>query len=143
MKGLAPRLHLRLLRQSRWRVAVVGALVVGIILACLSAGAYVAVRKGVYAHLHERLERAARRYGDPSLTPGYLIVDERGHPLPELPDTEGRESGAQGFRIVSNPHLGALAVLQLPTHGGGLRSSPLRHRRNSGRSRCSSRCSLP
>ncbi|HLW61448.1 MAG TPA: HAMP domain-containing sensor histidine kinase [bacterium] len=121
MKGLAPHVHLRLLRRSRWRVAVVGALVVGIILAWLSAGAYVVARKGVYAHLHERLERAVRRYGDPSLTPGSLIVDERGRPLPDLAVTEGWETGGQGFRIVSTPQLGALAVLQLPTRGSGLR----------------------
>jgi signal transduction histidine kinase len=121
VNGLAPYLHRRLLRRSRWRVAALGALVVMVVLAALSAGAYIVVRNGMYARLYWRLEQAADRIEGPSASLAYLIIDERGHPLLESSSPSSLNSGAQGFRIVSDPELGALAILRLRSSTGELR----------------------
>ena len=121
MNGLAPYLHRRLLRRSRWRVATLGALVVMVVLAALSAGAYTLARIGVYAHLHERLDRAADRMAGRSAPFAYLVIDERGHPLLESAFPSSLNHGDQGFGIVNDPELGALAILRLRSSTGELR----------------------
>jgi signal transduction histidine kinase len=118
MNGLAPYLHRRLLRRSRWRVATLGALVVVVVLGVLSAGAYIVARNGMYARLYWRLERAAERIEGTSASLAYLIIDERGHPLFKSSSPSGLNGGEQGFRIVSDPELGALAILRLRSSTG-------------------------
>jgi signal transduction histidine kinase len=116
--GGTPRAPLpgRLLRRSRWRVAVAGALAATILLALLSAGAYILARRAIYGSLQERLESAAVRDADDQ---GPLIVDERGQIVPgSLP--EGA-SGGEAFHIISDAELGALAVLRLPPNVPGPR----------------------
>jgi signal transduction histidine kinase len=121
VNGFAPYLHRRLLRRSRWRVAILGALVVMVVLAALSSGAYIVARNAMYARLYWRLERAADRIEGPSAALTYLVIDERGHPLLESSSPSTLNSGAQGFRIVSDPELGPLAILRLRSSTGGLR----------------------
>jgi len=120
MTQLAPSGHPRLLRRSRWRVAVLGALVVAGVLAALSACAYVAVRSATYAHLAERLERAASRATDVPRTSGYLVVDERGRPLLGTPEPADADESRDGLRIVTDSRLGSFAVLRVPSAGGSL-----------------------
>jgi len=115
VSGLAPSVHLVLLRRSRWRVALLGALVVTGVLAVLSAGAYVVVRDAMYARLYDRLERAA----DADEHPGYRVVDERGRPLLAA-SPRGGDEAREGFHIVNDPRLGALAVLSVQAGGGVL-----------------------
>jgi signal transduction histidine kinase len=121
LNSLAPYLHRRLLKRSRWRVATLGALVVMVVLAALSAGAYILARDGVYAHLHERLGRAADRMEGRPASLAYLIIDERGHPLLESASPSSLNRGEQGFGIVDDPELGALAILRLRASTGELR----------------------
>jgi len=120
MNQLAPSGHPRLLRRSRWRVAVLGALVVAGVLALLSTCAYVVVRSATYAHLSERLEHAAvRATGVPGAS-GYLVIDERGRPLLETPELVDADESRDGLRIITDPRLGSLAVLRVPSAGGTL-----------------------
>ncbi|HLN13795.1 MAG TPA: HAMP domain-containing sensor histidine kinase [bacterium] len=120
MNQLAPSGHPRLLRRSRWRVAVLGALVVAGVLALLSACAYVVVRSATYAHLSERLEHAAVRATEVPGASGYLVIDERGRPLLETPELVDADESRDGLRIITDPRLGSLAVLRVPSAGGTL-----------------------
>jgi signal transduction histidine kinase len=118
----APRRHARLLRLSRWRVALLGALVVVAVLAALSAGAYTLARGEVYGRLEEHLERAALLNGALATTSGEsLVVDERGRPLATLPPGAVRDADGDPFRIVPDRELGSLAVLRRPAGAPGPR----------------------
>jgi len=108
--------HSRLVRRSRWRLAVVGALAVTVLLGVLSAAAYVLARQEIYGRLQGRLESAATHDAD-DIHP--LLVDERGQVLPGTVPAE--PAGTSAFRIMSDAELGALAVLRLPTAGDGSR----------------------
>ena len=98
---IAPGTQSRLVRRTRWRLALRAALLVTAVLALLSAAAYAAARDAVYEQLHGRLEHAAASgapdadrffyYGgppDPHDTDGFLIKrDERYGPLALLSQT--------------------------------------------------------
>lgn len=107
-----------LVRRSRWRVAVAGAVAVTVLLSVLSAAAYVIARRAIYLQLQERLELAAHRDADDA---GALLVDERGNILSsKLPGsllTDFRNGGA--FHIIRVAELGALAVLRPPPDAPG------------------------
>ena len=120
MSGHPPPGHPRLLRSSRWRVAVLGALVVVAVLALLSACAYVVVRNAMFAHLEERLERAASRAAEGPAGSGYLVVDERGRPLVGMPAPTDTDESRDRLRIVTDPRYGSLAVLRVSSSGGPL-----------------------
>ena len=120
MNRLTPSGHPRLLRRSRWRVAVLGAWVVEGGLAVMSACGYVVVRTVTYAHLSERLERAASRAADVTSASGYLVVDERGRPLLETPEPVDADESTDELRIITDTRLGSLAVLRVPSAGGSL-----------------------
>jgi len=117
---LAPTFHLRLLRRSRWRVALLGALVVTGVLGALASGAYVTLKSATYARLYERLEIAAMRVSGIEGSQLYVVVDERGRPLVGIPQLEGSVASWEGFRIVTDPQVGAFAVLHVPIAGGGM-----------------------
>jgi signal transduction histidine kinase len=119
--GVVPYLHRRLVRSSRWRVAALGALVVVCVLGAMSAGGYAVMRAALYAHLEERLERAAADTESPDGHTGYLAVDERGDPLPGIPRPEDAGRLYAGFQVITDPRLGPLAVLSLPSPSGGQR----------------------
>lgn len=109
--------HERLLRRSRWRVAILGALVVAGLLATLSTAAYLLARAALYNELSDRLEDAAR---DATLFPsasaggGILFVDERGRPMARLSGTLHFESVAGRLDLASDTRVGPVAVLRLP-----------------------------
>ena len=115
MSDLSPVLHRRLLRRSRWRVAVLGSLVVSLVLALLSAGAYAVAVARTYAHLHELLERAAQHIAIRGGTAStFVLVDERGHILVGEVTSDPADPGAAGFSFVTHPSLGLLATLRTP-----------------------------
>ncbi len=120
MNALASTFHLRLLRSSRWRVAALGALVVTGVLGVMAAGAYLTLQSAIDARLYERLELAAMRFDVAGTHSFYLVVDERGRPLLGLPQPEGWRASWEGFRIVSDPDVGAFAILHAPVPGGGM-----------------------
>ncbi len=109
--GLRPYAYTRLVRRSRWRVAIPGSLVVAGFLAVLATGAYLSSERAAYHRLESRLEQLAReaRYvGEPG---GYLVFDERDHVLSTAPPAIS--DAGDSFQIVPDPVLGALAVLRL------------------------------
>jgi len=115
--GLKPYAYTRLVRRSRWRVAIPGSLVVAGLLTVLAVGTYLSADLAARHRLESRLEQIARqaRYvGDPG---GYLVFDERDHLLsvapPAISDT------GDSFQIISDPILGKLAVLRLPVTAVG------------------------
>ena len=78
-----PRAYVLLLRATRWRMAIRGALLVVGVLAVLSAGAFITARHVVYGQLQQRLEEAAHhvepaKEGESaaSAVPGYVVVGE-------------------------------------------------------------------
>lgn len=116
-EGLRPHAHVRLVHRSRWRVAVPASLVVAGLLTALAAGAYLLAERLAYQRLESRLERLAnqaRGVGEPG---GYLVFDERNHLLSTAPLAVNEE--ADGFQILSDPSLGALATLRLPFTSAG------------------------
>ncbi len=115
--GLRPHAHLRLVRQSRWRVAVPASLVVAGLLAVLAAGAYLWTERSVYHRLESRLERLAnqaRGVGEPG---GYLVFDERDHLLSVAPLAVNEAGDA--FQVLSDQSLGTLATLRMPFNAAG------------------------
>jgi signal transduction histidine kinase len=120
MNTLAPSGHPSLLRRSRWRVAVLGALVVVGVLAVLSACAYVVIRNATYAHLGERLEHAALSAPEVPGAPGYLVVDERGRPLFGAAEPADADNARDGLRIVRDPRFGALAMVRVASASGSI-----------------------
>jgi len=100
---------------------VLGALVVLVVLAAMSATAYAVVRTGMYAHLRERLDRSAELIDGSGTQTAYLLVDERGHPLFYGSPPEGADAIPGGLHIVSESRLGPLAVLVIPSPYGGRR----------------------
>ncbi len=119
MTGLVPESHRRLLRRSRWRIAVFGAFILTLGLTLLSAGAYAVVQKRMYIHLEETLVRAAHRARESGAPAGpVLLVDERGRWLGGLSPAEWTVEGRPGMRIVEDPVLGPLALLELGSAGG-------------------------
>ncbi len=118
MTSLAPQLHSRLLRRSRWGVAALGALVVLAVLATMSAGAFVTVKDRMRAHMGARLRRVAERIAVGGSDPRSLVVvDERGRVVAEVPPPH-LGAGTPGVRIVTDPRFGALAVIRVPTVRG-------------------------
>lgn len=110
--------HDRLVRRSRWRVALLGALVVAAVLAVLSAGAYLLARHSFYVALQDRLEDAARRAQLLPGNGGTLVVDERGRPLAALPADSSPDHDRAGlFSLTHDPRWGNLAVLRLSAGG--------------------------
>ena len=69
-----------LVRRSRWRVAVAGAVAVTVLLSVLSAAAYVIARRAIYLQLEERLELAAHRDADDDVRP--YLADDLFHAAP-------------------------------------------------------------
>ena len=120
MNRLASTFYPRLLRRSRWRVAVLGALVVTGVLGTLATGAYLTLRSAVYAHLYDRLELAAIRFEAFGARSLYVVIDERGQPILGLPQPPGWQASWRGFRIVTDPGLGSFAVLHVPPPDGGM-----------------------
>lgn len=115
--GLRPYAHARLVRLSRWRVAIPGSLVVAGFLALLATGTYLSTERAAYHRLASRLEQLAReaRYvGEPG---GYLVFDERDHLLSTAPPAIS--DAGDSFQIVPDPVLGTLAVLRLPVTTSG------------------------
>lgn len=115
--GLRPYAYTRLVRRSRWRVAVAGSLVIAGFLALLATGAYLSAERTAHHELETRLQRLAReaRYvGEPG---GYLVFDERDHVISTAPPPV--TDAGDTFQIVHDPVLGTLAVLRLPVTAVG------------------------
>lgn len=109
--------YLLLLRATRWRMASRGALLVVIVLALLSAGAFLTARHVVYGQLRQRLEAAADHVGADhdadAPTPGaggYVVVGEGSDNLLPLVLPAGASARAHLF-FIPNAHFGTLAVL--------------------------------
>jgi signal transduction histidine kinase len=115
MSAPHPRAYQALLRRTRWRISVRGALLVAGVLAVLSAGAYALARSVVYGQIQERLEEAAHHLGsdreDALQVGGYLIV--RGTPAPSIPQAfhPHTDVDRRHFTFVRNTQFGTLAVL--------------------------------
>lgn len=107
-----PRGHALLMRRTRWRVALRGALLVTAVLAALSGGAYAAARGIVFAQLHERLEHAAAEPERPDAD-AYAWVG--------TPPGSGGDADGDGFYVWPDPVLGAVAFLRSAGPGGGTR----------------------
>ncbi len=110
--GLRPYAYARLVRRSRWRVAIAFSLVVAGFLTVLTTGTYVSFERAAYHRLETRLQqlaREARHIGEPG---GYLVFDERDHVLSTAPPAIS--DAGDSFQIVPDPVLGTLAVLRLP-----------------------------
>ncbi len=117
-----PRAYLSLLRATRWRIAIRGALLVVGVLAVLSAGAYAAAHRILYGQLQQRLEDAAHHAdtdtdGDKPNPGGYLVVGE-------APDTfvpqvfPLRRGERRHFFLMPSSQYGTLAVLPRGATGG-------------------------
>jgi signal transduction histidine kinase len=115
--GLRPHAHGRLVRRSRWRVAVPASLVVAALLVILAGGAYLLTERSVYQRLESRLERLAGQARDVGEPGGYLLFDERGHLLSAAPLPVDEQGDA--FHILSDPRLGQLATLRMPFTSNG------------------------
>jgi signal transduction histidine kinase len=115
--GLRPHTQLRLVRRSRWRVAIPASLVVVGLLVTLAAGAYLWAERSVSQRLESRLERLARQARGISAPGGYLVFDERDHLL-STSALAINEAG-EAFQVVRDPSLGTLATLRLPFTNDG------------------------
>lgn len=99
--------HARLVRRTRWRLALRAALLVTAVLGLLSAAAYVAARGVVFEQLHERLEHAAAA-PPPGGSDANRFFYYGGPPNPD--DTDG-------FLVKRDERYGALALLSTPAAG--------------------------
>jgi len=119
--GLRPAAHLRLLRRTRWRLALRAAALVMAVLAVLSGGAYVVARRVLFGRLHERLETAARS-GDwqrDAATRGYVIVGDSRPATAAQPPARQGDGDQPRFAVSADARYGALAILRYPVGAGG------------------------
>ncbi len=113
MRAPHPRAYQALLRRTRWRISVRGALLVVGVLAVLSAGAYALARSVVYGQIQEQLEEAVHLgsdRGDALQVGGYLIVRGTPAPIPQALHPHA-DVDRRHFTFVRNAQFGTLAVL--------------------------------
>ena len=115
--GLRARTHVRLVRQSRWRVAVPASLVVGGLLAVLATDAYLSDERAAYLRLENRLVRLANQANSIGEPGSYLVFDERGHLLSTTP-LPVAETG-EAFQILHADGLGTVAALRMSFTSSG------------------------
>ena len=115
--GLRARTHVRLVRQSRWRVALPASLVVGGLLAVLATDAYLSNERAAYLRLENRLVRLANQANSIGEPGSYLVFDERGHLLSKAP-LPIAETG-EAFQIVRADGLGTVAALRMSFTSSG------------------------
>ncbi len=115
--GLRARTHVRLVRQSRWRVALPASLVVGGLLAVLATDAYLSNERAAYLRLENRLVRLANQANSIGEPGSYLVFDERGHLLSKAP-LPIAETG-EAFQILRAEGLGTVAALRMSFTSSG------------------------
>jgi signal transduction histidine kinase len=115
--GLRAQTHVRLVRRSRWRVALPASLVVGGLLAVLATDAYLSNERAAYLRLENRLVRLANQVNSIGEPGSYLVFDERGHLLSTapLPIVETGEA----FQILRAEGLGTVAALRMSFTSNG------------------------
>lgn len=109
----------RLVRRTRWSLALRAAVLVMAVLAVLSAGAYMVARGVLYGRLHELLEHAAASGSlPPGGAEGYLIVGDGSTGTPQSAADGSRDGDDRGFAISPDARYGALAILRWGAHNG-------------------------
>jgi signal transduction histidine kinase len=115
--GLRAQTHVRLLRRSRWRVALPASLVVGGLLAVLATDAYLSNERAAYLRLENRLVRLATQASSIGEPGSYLVFDERGHLLSTAPLPIAETGDA--FQLLRAEGLGTVAALRMSFTSNG------------------------
>lgn len=103
---------MRLMRRTRWRLALRASLLVMAVLAVLSTGAYLVARGVLYGRLHDTLEQA--RVGGTA-----AVQVEGGLVASSVVPAQVRDT--DGFEVTTDPQYGALAILRWQSRTGAWR----------------------